>query len=398
MIQMIGIRKGVEVNIREKLSLAGDRLQTAIEAMGAISKETVLLSTCNRTEIYFFSEEQGTEMVDKVFDSLKWDKQYREHIFYKQERGAVLHLFEVACGFHSKLLGEDQILSQMKGALMTAQKAKASGKYLYRLFQGAIACSKQFRTQTQLRGLPVSASAIVIHEAQKRGIKSYLLLGFGEVGQLTAKYIQNTEFEMLYIAVRDLNKVDIAGPRIKAVEFHERAAYYDRVDCIISCTGAAERVLSKGDLPSKQFLIFDLAVPRDVEESMGGMENVQLYDIDKISALQDETYKLRKAKMESKRHLVEAAADQYMNWLKLKEVTGVFQQLQNSARRVSEKRVRSFRNKMYTKDNLVLAETLINSTSNAFLNRSIEVLKEECLRGGGEECVRIIKKIFQVEA
>lgn len=397
MIQMIGIRKNVEVGIREKLSLAGDRLPSALAAMAAVSQEAVILSTCNRTEIYFFSEKHGEKMVNQVFDSLQWESSYREHTFYKQEHSAVLHLLEVACGFHSKLLGEDQILAQIKGALAAAQKTKAAGKYLYRLFQGAIACSKQFRTQSELMGMPVSASAIVMQEAQKRGMRKYMLLGFGEVGQLTAKYILNSEYEMLYIAVRDLQKVNISGPKIKAVAFKERGAYYQEIDCLISCTGAVEAVVQKKDLPEKPLLIFDLAVPRDVEEEVGQLPDVALYDIDKISALQDETYKLRKAKMESRRHMLQEAADQYLNWLKLNEVTGVFSQMQESARHVSSKRLKSFKNKMHTKDTLQLAETLINSTSNAFLNRSIEVLKEECREGGGEECLRIIKKIFQVE-
>jgi glutamyl-tRNA reductase len=397
MIQVIGIRKNVEVHIREKLSILSTNLEDVTKELLMICNEVVILSTCNRTEIYFSAPDYNKDMLEGIFTILKWDKVYMEHVFYLRQNEAVKHLLEVACGFHSKILGEDQILGQIKKSFEFAKNSGAAGKYLSRLFQTSITCSKQFRNKSLLQEMPISSSSIVIKEAKKRNVRKYMIIGYGEVGQLIAKYILDNEFDILYIAVRNPDSVDISGPNIKVVDFRARMEYYQDVECIISCTGAPGIVLQKAELPQKRYLIFDLAVPRDVEESIADMCDVELYDIDMVSALHDETYTKRKISMESNRYIINEAMESYVEWLDIDSLAPVIQKMSQSAHNVSAERLRSFRNKMNTKDNLELAETMIKSTSNAFLNRAIEVLKDEYLNGRGEECLNIVKKIFQIE-
>lgn len=397
MIQMIGIRKNVEVHIREKLSILSGDLESTLKDMRKFCNEVVIISTCNRTEIYFTSDKQDQTMLEYVFKVLKWDNAYMEHVFYLKQQEVVKHLLEVSCGFHSKILGEDQILGQIKKAFEASQHAKMAGKYLSRLFQTAIVCSKHFRNKAKLHEIPISSSSIVIREAKKRNIKKYLILGYGEVGKLTAKYILDSDYDMLYIAVRNAGKVDITGPKICVVDFIDRADYYKEVECIISCTGAPDIVVNERELPAKNLLIFDLAVPRDVEQSITELSNIELYDIDKISAMHDETCLRRKALMESNRYLIAESVAKYMQWLEMDSLAPVISRMSDSANHISSERLKSFRNKMHTKDNLQLAETLIRSTSNAFLNRAIEILQDEHQNGRGEECLRIVKKMFQIE-
>lgn len=397
MIQMIGIRKNTEVHIREKLTVMPANLEYATKELLTICKEVIIVSTCNRTEIYFSADDHNKGIVETIFDILKWDSLYMEHIFHLKQNEVVRHLLEVACGFHSKILGEDQILGQIKKSFEFAKRINSAGKYLSRLFQEAITCSKKFRNKSKLQEIPISSSSIVIREAKKRNVRKYMILGYGEVGKLTAKYILDSGYDMLYIGVRNPDSVDIAGENIKVVDFGARSDYYKEIECIISCTASPGIVVKKEELPQKSLLIFDLAVPRDVEESIAGLGNVELFDIDKVSALHDETYMKRKASMESGKYIINEAIEKYKEWLDLDSLSKTIQMMSESANIVSTKRFKTFKNKMHTKDNLELAEILIKSTSNAYLNRSIEVLKDEYLNGRGEECLNILKKIFQID-
>jgi len=397
MIQMIGIRKNVKVHIREKLSIMNDDLESVMDRLRVLCKEVVVISTCNRTEIYYIAESNGAGTIGAIFEVLRWDKAYTEHVFHLMHKDAVKHLLEVACGFHSKILGEDQILGQIKNAFGLAKQMGTSGKYLSKLFQTAITCSKQFRNKSQLHRFPVSSSSIVVREAKQRNVRKYMVLGYGDVGKLTAKYILDSGCEQMYIAVRNPEKVDISGHNIKVIDFAVRNNFYQEVECIISCTAAPHTVVKKEDLPGNHLLIFDLAVPRDVEENTVELDNVMLYDIDKVSALSNAFSMKRKDLMESYRYIISEAIVGYLQWLDIDRIAPVIHSMKEISRYESSSRLKSFKNKMHTRNHLELAEMLIESASNEFVHRAIDVLKDEYKNGRGEECLELVRKIFRIE-
>jgi glutamyl-tRNA reductase len=403
MIQLIGLKHDVKIEIREKLSIIPKHQEKCLEALLNICEEAVILSTCNRVEIYFKSKDEG--IVEKIFSALNWDKDLMKYIFNYKEEKAIQHLMEVVCGFDSLLLGEDQILGQVRDAYEAAKGSKGSigsigssviKKELQRLFENAIACGKEFRTKSKISDIPVSSSSMVVKQAIERGHKSFMLLGYGAVGELTSKYLLEGKIELLYIAVRDTQKVNIKDPRVKIIPFMDRHKYYEKVDCVIACTSAPHIVVHHNELPNNYLLLFDLAVPRDIEEMVGKDPLYEVYDIDMLSDIHDENYKRRKASMKENRYIVDKAIKEFIDWKTVKELSPFIKKIKNNGEDVYKERLETFKNKKETVDNEKLAELLLKSTSDAYVNKAIKVLKEEHLKGRSKECVDIISRIFQI--
>ncbi|MBK5242316.1 glutamyl-tRNA reductase [Clostridium sp.] len=394
MIQLIGLHSECTVEIREKLSIIPKQLEECTRSVLSICDEVVIISTCNRTEIYFNSIEYDEAIVEEIFRILKWDLNLIKHTFHIKEKRVFEHLMEVVCGFHSKILGEDQILGQVKCAIESSVKVHGVNSDLQKLFQIAITCGKKFRDKSKIYKIPVSSSSIVVKEAINKGLRRFMLVGFGDVGALTLNYILSSDFDELYIAVRNVEIVKVTDSRVKIIRFEEKNNYYSEVDCIICCTSAPHPVVFKSDLPDKKLIIYDLALPRDVEKQVLTMTNIVVYDIDKISAIDDENRKKRKELMQNNKYIVEKYVGDFIEWQELRKIDPHIKKLLKSGETIYYERYESFKHKQHSKDNGKLAMTLLKSTSDAYINRAIEVLKEEQLKGRADECLRIVEKIF----
>lgn len=394
MIQVLGLKKNLKIDIREKFSIIQKRIEEKTMLLGEVCSEVVIISTCNRTEIYFDSNKSVDGVIEDIFEKLNWDKNFKNSFFYYENELAVNHLMEVVCGFDSLILGEDQILGQVKEAYEIALKLGIIKSNLKKLFQLAITCGKEFRNKSKLNKIPVSSSSIAVNEARKNGCTSFMVLGFGNVGELVCKYILSGKFDVLYIVVRNTSVVNIADDRVKVISFHDRQNHYEEVDCIISCTSAPHPVIWKNELPDKNLEVFDLALPRDAEEAVYSMNNIKVYDIDTISSIDLYNREKRKNVMLENKRIIDKYIEEFYEWKKLQKVVNDIIKIKQSGEKVYKRRYETFKNKKNTKDNEKLANTLIKSTSDAYINRAIEVLKEEELKGSGEECLRIIRKIF----
>ncbi|HEY8890032.1 MAG TPA: glutamyl-tRNA reductase [Clostridium sp.] len=394
MIQLIGLKHDVKIEIREKLSIIPKRQERCLEALLNICEEAVILSTCNRTEIYFKSTDE--DIINKIFKALNWDESLIKYVVSYKDEKAIEHLMEVVCGFDSLLLGEDQILGQVRDAYEMSKALKSNKKQLQRLFESAIACGKQFRTISKISEIPVSSSSMVVKNAIDRGHKNFMILGYGAVGELTSKYILEGQIDILYIAVRDALKVNIEDPRVKIIPFIDINKYYANVDCVISCTSAPHTVIHLNELPNKSLLLFDLAVPRDIEQEVNENPLYEVYDIDMLGDIHDINYKRRKSSMKNNRFIVDKAIKEYIEWKAIEELSPFIKRIKSNGEDVYKERLETFKHKKKTKDNEKLAEVLLKSTSNAFVNRAIVVLKEEHLKGRSKECEDILSRIFQL--
>ena len=394
MIQLIGLHSESTVEIREKLSIMPKHLEESTRKLLSICEEVVIISTCNRTEVYFNSEEYDEAKSEKIFGILNWDLDLKKNTFHIKGKRVAEHLMEVVCGFHSKILGEDQILGQVKCANERSVKIHGVKSDLQKLFQIAITCGKKFRDESKIYKIPVSSSSIVVKDAINKGLRKFMILGFGNVGELTLKYILGSDFDELYIAVRNVEAVKVIDSRVKIIKFEKKDQYYGQVDCIICCTSAPHSVVLKKDLPNKKLIIYDLAVPRDVEEKVLTMPEIKVYDIDKISVIDDENRKKRKELMQNNKYIIDNYVGAFMNWKELREIDPYINKLLKSGEMIYYSRYESFKHKQHTKDNEKLAMTLLKSTSDAYINRAIEVLKEQQLKGRADECLKIIEKIF----
>lgn len=389
------IQQDLPLDIRGKLSLSKKRQSMLREGLLEICKEIIILSTCNRTEIYVNSDKAYEELIESIFNICNLDKSLMDYMSHINRDELITHLMELSCGFKSKILGEDQILSQLKEAYKDSLEEGASQRELGRLFQQAIACGKRFRQQANLYEIPVSSASIACKMAKSFKAKNYMLIGFGEVGTLAAKYILSEDIEKLYVVVRNKKVLALEDERVEIIDFNEKNDYIEFVDCIISCTSAPHTVLRKEEIPENKALdIFDLAVPRDVEADVGELPNIKLFDIDYISALDDENKRLREERMNGCRYVIESFIEEYKQWIELREIAPHIKKIKAYGEAIYKERVQSYKSKSKSLEDQELAITLIKSTSDAYVNRVIEVLKEEKLRGCGSECMRILEKIF----
>lgn len=397
MIQLIGIKSQCDIGIRQKFSITSEVLEGKLKYINELVGSVLILSTCNRTEIYVDSNLEEKKLIDTVFYGLDWDYDLVSYIFYIKDKYAIKHLMEVSCGFHSKILGEDQILGQIKTAYDAALEAKTIKGKLQRLFQKAITCGKEFKHICESYRIPVSIPSIVAKEILNMDIRKYMIIGFGKIGQLLFKYLNNSQAQIIYIAVRDLNKVHDSYKKcgkIRFISFKDRKSYYNDIDCIVSCTSAPDKIISKGDLPCRKLTIFDLAVPEDIDRNVLDLDNVTLYDIDNISVIDEKNKAIRKKTMGKYRYILENHIDKFIKWEKLHQLSPEIQKVKKYGDEICEKRITTFKNKKHTKDNDILVKTMIESTARFYINRAIEVMKEEKLNGREEECLRLINKIF----
>ena len=394
MLGLIGIKKGVDVSIREKLVISPRTKDLISNSLKNITDEFVILSTCNRTEIYFKGQGIDKEL---IFEVLNWDKSLLEYVFYIDGESAVKHLFELACGFHSRILGEDQILGQIRDAYLEGVEKGYIFSELMRLFEEAISCGKRFRSDTKLYEIPVSSSSIAVNKVIESKAEKLMVMGYGTIGKLVIKYALGTELKEINIVVRDKSKVEkITDQRVNILTYNEARERLNEIDGLISCTAASHLVVEKYHInkEGKNILLIDLAMPRDIDPQLQNYERVQLLDIDKISKLDDENKHLRVERMQKNKYIIDKYIKEYMNWLNLRCVTNYIKEFKDSGDFIVSHRVKSFENKCKNKEDAKLAEILIKSTADYYINRAIKVLKNEKAKGREEQCLRILMEIF----
>lgn len=401
MLGLIGVKKDIDISIREKFSIKITKKLGKIEKLLEEFKEVVVLDTCNRTEIYFDYHSDTQEVINKVFEILEWDEVLKQHTFFKNEESTIKHLFEVSCGYHSKIKGEDQILGQIKTAYKESLDIKGTSKVLGRLFESAIACGKKFRNEAKLYEIPVSSISIVANKFIEMNCKKIMILGFGEIGQLAVKYFLQDQFEEIYIVLRDLSKAaDLEDTKIKILTFEEKNKYINEVDGIIGCTSAPHAVVFKEDLNEigNKLYCFDMAIPRDIDKNVLELERVESYNIDEISKIDDENKILRAEKMKEYRYLIDDAIEEYKEWIKIRNISNKIREIKENGYEIYKRRLKTFNNKKNgSEDDNKLVGVLLKSTSDVYINRAIELLKEEKLKGCERECLRIINRIFAAE-
>lgn len=332
---VIGINhKTAPVEIREKFSFSPKQV---IE-VNRLIKETVslpenlVLSTCNRVEIYAVAS-PGGDCVSSLKDFLgRYHRldlgDFEDRFYIYKDKEAVEHLFAVASGLDSMVIGEMEILGQVKKAYLDARQSSTTGKVLNRLFEKALNTSKKIRTETLIGRGAVSVSSAAVRLAEKilgeLKDKAAMVIGTGLVGEQLALYLKKNGVSSILVTNRTLEKArELAGRfAATAVPFEDFKSRLVDVDIVIASTGAPHCIIRKDDILSlmpqrKQRPLFfiDLAVPRDVEEGVNRIDNAYLYNIDDLQKIVDENISLRKGELDNCSRIIHAAADRFMSWL-----------------------------------------------------------------------------------
>lgn len=293
----IGVdHKTAPLSIRESLALEEERAAEVAMQLVRIPSitEAAVLSTCNRLEVYLFAEDvAAAEIVCQRLSTE--DEGIREHLQIREEMSAVEHLFRVASGLESRLLGEAQILSQVREVLVAGQRSGTIGPNLHSLFRSAISCARQARAGTGLGRVNLSIGAEAVREAEValdtlRG-RSVLLIGGGEIIRLAAEELRPKGLEALFIANRTVSVAQDLAARHggRAAQISDVARLLSHVDVVISATSARQYVVTPEDISPEVLWgrqtplhIFDLAIPRDVDPAVGALAGVALHDLDGI--------------------------------------------------------------------------------------------------------------------
>lgn len=392
MIKLIGLKKNCSIHIREKFAIGVNKNKDIIVKLLEFFEEAIVISTCNRTEIYFNDLGNNEEALEKIFNVLELEDYLKEYVFLVEDNEVYNHLFKVACGYHSKIFGEDQILGQIKNGYDNSLKVNGANKDLGRLFQTALTCGKRFRREAKLYEIPISSASIVVNKIVNERCKNVMVIGYGEVGKRVVKYLKSHKISNIYLAVRNLEKVkDVAGVNI--INVNDKDYYIKYMDCIVSCTSSSEVIIGLDNirLHRENLLVFDMSIPRDIDVRISKLKGIKLYNIDSISRIDDNNKILRRERMNKYKYIIHEYLYEYKQWIKLRGLSPSINEIKSYGDKISNRRINTYsRKKEYDE----LVDTLIKSTSKVYINRAIEVLKEEALKGSEDECLRIIKMIF----
>ena len=318
--------KTAPVGLREKIVFPADKLALYLHDLSANENlhEAVLLSTCNRSELYC-----DTDDIEKVITWFCQQQQVssgelRSALYLYQDTQAIEHIMRVACGLDSMVLGEPQILGQMKDAFSESCAAGTVGTLFNRLFQHVFAVAKEVRTSTAIGACPVSVSSTTVSFVQqsypgKIADANVLLIGAGITIDLALRYLKSHTPKQILIANRNKeNALLLAGKHeCDVVPFEQLNAALTDADIIISATGSALPVVTSHMVGAREKLVFimDIAVPRDVEAAVADLPNVQLYSIDDLRVMIQQNLRGREHAAEKAEEVIRQRSKDFITWL-----------------------------------------------------------------------------------
>lgn len=309
-LKVLGLNhRTAPIEIREKFSISKDALRRGLENLDSYEglSEAVILSTCNRSEIYAVMVEDCEPSIYQFLNDLIGGVVDKEFLYEFDDAACVEHLFEVAAGLDSLVLGEGQILSQVKEAYTTAKAAQSTSTILNTLFNRAIAAGKKVRTETKIAYNSVSVSSAAVDLASKKfgGLegRSALIFGAGKMAQLTAQHLLSHGLKKIFVANHHLERAEDMASKIggQAVAWEDAFTGAAHVDIIITSTGAPHYVVKPWQTQQlmtrrngRGIFFIDIAVPRDVDPEVGKIKGVTLYNIDDLESVVEKNLEARR--------------------------------------------------------------------------------------------------------
>ncbi len=361
----VGIsHRSAPVELREAVDFGRRGLEPALTAFAAraISPEAVVLSTCNRAEIYSLSDSDASAgAITRFFSEYHGIEPGRlaEHFYVHRGNDAARHLFRVACGLDSLVVGEPQILGQVKSAYALASDLHFAGTVTHRLFHAAFAVGKRVRTETGLGEGAVSVSYAAIELARKifgdLSSLNVLILGAGEMAELTGVHLQAQGVKHITIGSRTLESADALARQLggRAIPWHEMTAALAPADIIVTATGASEPVLSRAAVEEamrarrhRPLFIIDIALPRDVEPAAADLGQVFLYHMDDLQSIVSENLARRSSELASAEAIVNEEVARFAQWLQSREIVPTIVGLRQRFESIRQSELRRLEPKM----------------------------------------------------
>lgn len=418
-IIVVGLNyKTAPVEIRERLTFneanIGDALQKLRSKKSIL--ENVILSTCNRTEIYAVVDQFHTgRYYIKEFLS-EWfqipHEEFTPYLFVYEEDGAVEHLFKVACGLNSMILGETQILGQVRSSFLLAQQEDTTGTVFNQLFKQTITLAKRGHSETDIGANAVSVSYAAVELAKKifgtLMSKHVLVLGAGKMGELAIQNLHANGASKVTVINRTFEKAKGLASRFdgEAKTFQELQASLIDADILISSTGATDFVITKEMMATiaktrkgKPLFMVDIAVPRDLDPKIAELEGVFLYDIDDLANIVEANLQERKKAAEKIMLMIEKEIVDFKQWLNLLGVVPVISALREKALLIQSETMNSMERKLshLSAHDIKVINKHTKSIINQMLKDPILQAKELAGEPNSLQALDLFVKIFNIE-
>lgn len=339
------------LEVREKVTFGEDALAEALTDLTGDTgvDEAAILSTCNRTEIYCNLAAANQDWPIDWFSDYHGCRKNELHnyIYTHPDAGAVKHVLRVASGLDSMVVGEPQVLGQMKRAYRTAKETGSIGKTLNRLFQHSFKVAKDVRSNTMVGNHPVSVAYAAVRLAKQifgdLSKQTVLLIGAGETMELAAKHLRESGLHKMIVANRTLERAhSLAQPYAAyTITLEDIPQHLDEADIVISSTASPVPLLTRGMIEAallrrkhRPVFILDMAVPRDAEPEVGKLEDVYLYTVDDLKDIIDDNIKSRREAVRQAEQIIDTEVTHFMGWVNSQDSVAMIRALRSQAQQV----------------------------------------------------------------
>lgn len=419
LIAVVGLNhRTAPIKVREKLSFGSCYLAQALQQLKSYAaiQGCVILSTCNRTEVYAATLELD-EGLNAIRDFLsRWSgadiTEIKNFTYCHALYDAVRHLFRVSAGLDSMLLGETEILGQVRAAYQSACDYGVTNRIINTLWQQAIAVGKRVRTETGIDRNAVSISyAAVELVKEKLGDLSHctaLIVGAGKMSELAAKHLAASGVSGIIISNRSFDRAALLAAQIagKAVRFNELDKYLAAADIVVSCTAAPHCVLKYADVSKvtgnrrgRQLIMIDLAVPRDIETAVGALQGVTLYNVDSLSMVLDQNLAARKQAAVRAEKIIEEELSEFMRWMGTQFVIPTIAALKQRGEEVKQQELKRAFNRLgqLSEHDRKVVSSLANAIVNQLLHTPLTQLKHYALTHEGHLYTEVLQNLFRLD-
>ena len=417
-ITAVGVsHKRTPVEVRERLAFSNGRLPSILERLKATEKIAgcVIISTCNRTEIYAASMDADAAL-SEIWKLLAEEsgieqEQLQEYLYNLTCQQAIAHLFRVTAGLDSMILGEQEILGQVARAYQIACENAASNSVINVLFQKALKVGKQVRTETRISNGASSVGSAAVELARQAfgdiGSASVMLIGTGEIGRLVARNLANNSAAEVTVCNRSYDRAQELASEFdgRAVPFDSLFESMPHTDLVVSCTSAPDYIITRERLTpvmetrrDKPIFLIDLAVPRDIEPGLGQLECVYSYNIDDLQSIVDESLAEREQEARKAETVIEKAVDGFSKWVNSRHAVPVIKALCQKGEEIRDTELEKAFRKLG--DLTEREEKILRSMANGIVNRlsqtPIVQLKKHSQTDQGHLYAQIMRNLFDL--
>lgn len=419
-ILVVGLNyRTAPVEIREQFSVSDQVLNGALHQLAQAEHliECVVVSTCNRTEIYAVASSEDfarNEIIEFMADASGVTREvFLPYLYMYNDEQAVRHLFRVTCGLDSMVLGETQILGQVRDAFLHAQETGVTGTTFNNLFKRAVTLAKQGHSETEIGRHAVSISYAAVELAKKifeeLDNKTVLIVGAGKMSELTAKHLYSSGARRVLVVNRTFDRAKELAEKFEghALELKSIDLALKEADIVISSTGAEGFVVTKSQVAdvmkqrrNRPLFLIDIAVPRDLDPQINKLDNVFLYDIDDLEGVIAANLEERKKEAEKITVLLEQELIAFKQWQTERAATPLIQAVQKKAGGIQQSVMESLQNKLphLSERDLWQLEKHTNTIINQLLRDPITQIKEMALEPQAEIYLEAFSRIFGLEA